>query len=182
MKNILLAGLVTAMITTSAFAAKGGKTVTTTTTLTDEQLDTLVFIYQEEKVARDTYITLGDIYSNQTVFANIQVSEQEHIDKAEGLCDTYGADTSGINENEVGEFVVPVLQELYDTLVAQGAQSEISALMVGEYVEITDIDDLEHAEIGMPNDVVNTYENLKAGSLNHLAAFRGAIDSYNASN
>jgi hypothetical protein len=31
----------------------------------------------------------------------------------------------------------------------------------------------------MPSDVVNTYENLKAGSLNHLAAFRDAIDAYN---
>lgn len=179
MKNILLAGLAVAIVTTSAFA---GKPVSTTVTLTDEQLDTLVFIYQEEKVARDTYITLGNIYSNQTVFANIQESEQEHIDKAEGLCDTYGADTSGINEKKVGEFVVPVLQELYDTLIAQGTQSELSALMVGEYVEITDIDDLEHAQIGMPSDVVRVYENLKAGSLNHLAAFRNAIDTYNSSN
>lgn len=67
----------------------------------------------------------------------------------------------------VGEFVVPVLQELYDTLVAQGSQSELSALKVGEDVELADIDDLEHAEIGMPSDVVTVYENLKAGSFNH---------------
>lgn len=177
MKKLAIAGLTTALLTT-ALVAKG-KTVTTTTTLTGEQLDTLVFIYQEEKVARDTYITLGNMYSNQTVFANIQLSEQTHIDKAEGLCDTYGADTSAINEGNVGEFEIPVLQELYDTLVAQGTQSELSALMVGEYVEITDIDDLEHAEIGMPSDVVQVYENLKSGSLNHLAAFRSAIDAYN---
>jgi len=177
MKKLAIAGLTTALLTTALMAQ--GKTVTTTTTLTGEQLDTLVFIYQEEKVARDTYITLGNMYSNQTVFANIQLSEQEHIDKAEGLCDTYGADTSAINEDNVGEFEIPVLQELYDTLIAQGSQSELSALMVGEYVEITDIDDLEHAEIGMPSDVVQVYENLKAGSLNHLAAFRSAIDAYN---
>ena len=176
MKKMVMAGLTAAVMTTGAMAAKP---VTTTVTLTDEQLDTLVFIYQEEKVARDTYITLGDIYSNQTVFANIQESEQEHIDKAEGLCDKYGADTSGINEQKVGEFVVPVLQELYDTLVAQGSVSELAALNVGEYVELTDIDDLEHAEIGMPSDVVNTYENLKEGSLSHLAAFRDAIAAYN---
>ena len=178
-KKMVIAGLATAVMTTSLMAAKP---VTSTITLTEEQLDTLVFIYQEEKVARDTYITLGNIYSNQTVFANIQVSEQEHIDKAEGLCDTYGADKSGIQEQNVGEFVVPVLQELYDTLIAQGSVSELAALNVGEYVELTDIDDLEHAEIGMPSDVVNTYENLKAGSLNHLAAFRDAIDAYNNSN
>ncbi|QOP41575.1 DUF2202 domain-containing protein [Sulfurimonas marina] len=177
MKKLAIAGLTTALLTT-ALVAKG-KTVTTSTTLTDEQLDTLVFIYQEEKVARDTYITLGNMYSNQTVFANIQLSEQEHIDQAEALCDTYGADTSAIDESNVGEFEVPVLQELYDTLIAQGTQSELSALMVGEYIEITDIDDLEHAEEGMPTDVVNVYENLKAGSLSHLDGFRAAIDVYN---
>ena len=177
MKKIALATLAATLLASGAIAAQNS-----TPMLSGEQLDTLVFIYQEEKVARDTYITLGDIYSNQNVFANIQLSEQEHIDKAEILCDRYGADTSAIDETKVGEFVVPVLQELYDTLVAQGTQSELSALMVGEYVEITDIDDLEHASIGMPADVVNTYENLKAGSLNHLAAFRDAIDAYNNSN
>lgn len=177
MKKLLTAGLALAILTTGAIAAKGGgKTVTTSTTLSADQLDTLVFIYQEEKVARDTYITLGNMYSNQNVFATIQDSEQTHIDKAQGLCETYGADISNIDETNVGDFVVPVLQELYDTLIAQGTQSELSALMVGEYVELTDIDDLEHAEIGMPSDVVNVYENLKAGSYNHLDAFRSAIN------
>ncbi len=170
MKKLGLAAVTTAVLATATQAA----------TLSDEKKDTLVFIYQEEKVARDTYITLGNIYTNQSTFANIQLSEQEHIDKAQGLCEKYGADISTIDESAVGEFVVPVLQELYDTLVAQGSQSELDALKVGEFVEVTDIDDLEHAEIGMPKDVVNTYENLKAGSLNHLAAFRSAIDSYNA--
>jgi len=175
MKKMILAGVAAATVTTSAFAAKA---VTTTVTLSDEQLDTLVYIYQEEKVARDVYITLGNIYSGQTVFANIQESEQEHIDKAEILCDRYGADTSGIVEENVGEFVLPVLQELYDTLVASGSQSELGALMVGEYIELTDIDDLDNAAEGMPSDVVSTYENLKEGSLSHLAGFRDAIEAY----
>lgn len=64
-------------------------------------------------------------------------------------------------------------------MVAQGYQSELSGLMVGEYIELTDIDDLEHAQIGMPSDVVKVYENLKDGSLSHLDAFRSAIDAYN---
>jgi hypothetical protein len=101
------------------------------------------------------------------------------MDKAQGLCETYGVDISNVDESAVGVFVVPVLQELYDTLVAQGYQSELSALMAGEYVELTEIDDLEHAEIGMPSDIVNVYENLKTGSYNHLDAFRSAINAYN---
>lgn len=179
-KKIALAGLAVALLTTSSFAAGKGKNggTTTTATMTQAQKDTLLFIYQEEKVARDTYITLGNLYPDQNTFATIQGSEQTHIDKAQGLCETYGVDISNVDESNVGEFVVPVLQELYNTLVAQGSQSELSALKVGEYVEITDIDDLEHAEIGMPADVVTVYENLKAGSYNHLDAFRSAISKY----
>ena len=177
MKSITITGIAVAILATSSFAA--GRQSSTSTELTQEQKDTLLFIYQEEKVARDVYITLGNAYANQTTFAMIQGSEQEHIDKAKGLCETYDVDISEVDESAIGVFVVPVLQELYDTLVAQGYQSELSALMVGEYVELTDIEDLEHAEIGMPSDVVNVYENLKAGSYNHLDAFRSAIDAYN---
>ena len=101
------------------------------------------------------------------------------MDSAQGLCEKYGVDISNVDETDIGVFVVPVLQELYDTLVAQGYQSELSGLMVGEYIELTDIDDLEHAEVGMPSDVVKVYENLKAGSYNHLDAYRSAIDAYN---
>ncbi len=179
-KKIAIAGLAAALLVTSAAAAKGGNGggSSSSTELTQEQKDTLLFIYQEEKVARDTYITLGNLYPSQSTFANIQLSEQEHIDSAQGLCEKYGVDISNVRENKVGEFVVPVLQELYDTLVAQGSTSELDALKVGEYVEITDIDDLEHAEIGMPADVVNVYENLKAGSYSHLDAFRAALAAY----
>jgi hypothetical protein len=181
-KKIAVASLTVALLATSAVAAKGGKRGggdTTSSSMTQEQKDTLLFIYQEEKVARDTYITLGNQYPNQKVFGNIQGSEQKHMDSAQTLCEKYGVDISNVDEADIGVFVVPLLQELYDTLIAQGYQSELSGLMVGEYVELTDIDDLEHAEIGMPSDVVNIFENLKAGSYNHLDAFRSAINAYN---
>ena len=180
LKRIAIAGMAVALLASSGVAAGKGKASTSSTnTLTQEQKDSLLFIYQEEKVARDAYITLGNYYPNQNVYQNIQKSEQKHMDSAQGLCETYNVNISNVDETDIGVFVVPVLQELYDTLVAQGYQSELSGLMVGEYIELTDIDDLEHAEVGMPSDVVNVYENLKAGSLSHLDAFRSAIDSYN---
>jgi len=181
LKKIALAGMSLALIATVSLAAGNGKNQTTTTSssLSEAQKDTLLFIYQEEKVARDAYITLGEYYPSQGVYQNIQSSEQKHMDSAQGLCETYGVDISNVDESDVGVFVVPVLQELYDTLVAQGYQSELSGLMVGEYIELTDIDDLEHAQEEMPSDVVRVYENLKAGSYSHLDAFRGAIDAYN---
>lgn len=144
--------------------------------MTGAQKDSLFFIYQEEKVARDVYITLGKKYPSENTFASIQKSEQRHIDSARGLCEKYGVDISTVDEASVGDFVLPVLQELYDTCVEEGSQSLGEALRVGELIEVTDIDDLENAAIGMPNDVVNVFNNLKEGSYNHLDAFQTAID------
>lgn len=183
-KQIAIVMLTIALLASSSLAAGKGKNSankmsSSVTSLTQEQKDTLLFIYQEEKVARDVYITLGNYYPNQTTFANIQKSEQKHMNSAKVLCEKYGVDISNVDETDIGVFVVPVLQELYDTLVAQGYQSELSALMVGEYVELTDIDDLEHAQVGMPDDVFKVFENLKEGSYNHLDAFRSALNAYN---
>ena len=147
----------------------------TTTVMTEEQKDMLFFIYQEEKVARDVYITLGNIYTKENTFASIQLSEQRHMDAAQELCEKYGVDTSVVDEDQVGSFVLPVLQELYDTCVSEGEKSLLDALKIGELIEITDIDDLEHASVGMPEDVVKVYDSLLEGSLSHLDAFTTAI-------
>jgi hypothetical protein len=170
-----LSGVALFSSTTYARGRTGGGGGRTTTGLTNEQKDTLFFIYQEEKVARDVYITLGNIYTNENTFASIQKSEQRHIDSARDLCEKYGVDITGVDEGSVGDFELQPLQELYDNCVAQGSDSLIEALKVGVFIEITDIDDLERAAVGMPNDVVNVYENLKEGSLNHLDAFETAV-------
>ena len=146
-------------------------------TLNDEQKDELFFIYQEEKVARDVYIKLGEQYPDENNFASIQISEQRHIDAARGLCEKYGVSIEGVDEDSVGNFVLPVLQDLYDTCIALGEESLLDALKVGELIEVTDIKDLDHAinDLGMPDDVVGVYESLKEGSYNHLDAFQTAI-------
>ncbi|MEJ2501159.1 MAG: DUF2202 domain-containing protein, partial [Campylobacterales bacterium] len=161
----------------TALEAKGGKKGGNngSTTLSEEKKDKLFYIFQEEKVARDIYITLGELYPEENTFAMIQLSEQRHIEAAGTLCDTYGVDTSYVNLDFVGQFELPLLQQLYDTCVEQGSISKLDALKVGELIELTDIDDLESAMVGMPQDVVNVFSNLKAGSLNHLDAFRRAI-------
>lgn len=143
--------------------------------LTDEQKDELFFIYQEEKLARDVYITLGNEYPDENTFAYIQLSEQRHIDSVEQLCIKYNVDISAVNEDVIGEFVLPELQELYEQLVAAGMVSLPAALQVGIDIEILDITDLEERAVGMPSDVVRVFENLKEGSQNHLEAFTYAL-------
>lgn len=176
LSKMLITSLSGAALLTTSAVAKGGRSSTSTSTpMTETQKDKLFFIYQEEKVARDVYITLGEMYPNENTFASIQLSEQRHIDSARGLCTKYGVNISGVDEGSVGNFVLPVLQELYDSCVAQGTESHLDALKVGELIEVTDIKDLEDSMVGMPTDVVNVFSNLKEGSLNHLDAFRSAI-------
>jgi hypothetical protein len=169
--------LVTGAAGATALQAKGGRTGgdTQTVALSDEQKDRLFYIFQEEKVARDVYITLGEQYPAENTFALIQLSEQSHIEAAQSLCDKYEVDTSYVSLDVIGQFELPVLQKLYDTCVAQGSISLLDGLKVGELIELTDLSDLENAEIEMPEDVVKVFENLKAGSQNHLDAFRRAI-------
>ncbi|MDD3591085.1 MAG: DUF2202 domain-containing protein [Sulfurovum sp.] len=175
LSKVMMTGIGSAALLSTSAYAKGPRNNSSTQTLTEAQKDKLFFIYQEEKVARDVYITLGNIYTDENTFASIQVSEQRHMDAARGLCEKYGVDISEVDEGRVGHFVLPVLQELYDTCVSTGEESRLDALKIGELIELTDIDDLEEASVGMPGDVVNVFGNLKEGSYNHLDAFRTAI-------
>lgn len=169
-------GLGAVATATTAFAS-GGKNKSDE--LTDEQKDKLFYIFQEEKVARDVYITLGKQYPEESTFALIQISEQDHILSAQVLCERYGIDTSIVNLSQeddfVGQFELLEMQELYNSCIELGQASLYEALKVGEHIEITDIEDLEHAAEGMPSDVVRVYDHLKEGSLEHLAAFEKAI-------
>jgi len=145
--------------------------------LDTELKEALLFMYQEEKMARDVYYTLGLKYPTATTFANIQLSEQKHMDAVENLCLKYGVDISAVDENAIGEFVLPELQKLYDTLVEQGSASLLEGLKVGIAIEAKDIEDIVTYEEGMPSDVVTVFENLRAGSMNHLEAFQTAYDA-----
>ena len=146
-----------------------------TTILTEDQKDMLFFIYEGEKVARDVYITLGKIHKDENAFALMRFSEQRHINCARDLCNTYGVETSQVNEDTVGKFESLVLQTLYDACTEKGKKSLHDALEVAEFIETTDIEDLEQASVGMPNDVINVYENIKKRNIRHLDTFQAAL-------
>ncbi|WP_309496234.1 DUF2202 domain-containing protein [Sulfurovum sp.] len=146
-----------------------------TTILSDEQKDMLFFIYEGEKVARDVYITLGEVHKDEDTFALMQFSEQRHMNCTRDLCDTYGVEISQVNEENVGKFESLVLQTLYDACTEKGEKSLHDALEVGEYIENVEIEDLEQATVGMPSDVVNVYENIKKRNLRHMDTFQAAL-------
>jgi len=164
-KKVLLGMLAVMALSGSMFAG------VTTTTLSSTQKASLLFMYQEEKVARDVYYTLGKKYPTAKTFADIQLSEQQHVDAVEKLCIKYKVDISKVQESVVGVFVLPELQTLYNILLAQGSTSLLAGLKVGVAIEEKDIADILVAEVGMPSDVVSVFENLRAGSYSHLDAF-----------
>ena len=132
----------------------------------------IVFMREEEKLARDVYTVLADAWGIQT-FVNITASEQQHMDAVAGLLDAYGiADPAATTAP--GEFVDPDLQALYDDLVARGLTSPEEALRVGVLIEETDIADLAARASDDPT-VQSVWDRLTAGSENHLRAFTNAL-------
>jgi len=53
--------------------------------------DWLTYIREEEKLARDVYLYLYDMWGS-SIFDNISVSEQAHMDAIKTLIDRYGLD------------------------------------------------------------------------------------------
>lgn len=143
--------------------------------LTQEQKDMLFFIFQGEKVARDVYMILSKIYKNESTFALMKYAEQRDVDLARELCNTYDVKTTEIDEDTVGKFESQVLQTLYDECIEKGKRSLLDALEVGEFLETTDIEDLEQTSVGMPSNVVDVYNKLMRRNKTHLSAFQAAI-------
>jgi len=138
--------------------------------LTDTQKEGLVFMIEEEKMARDVYTHLYNTHELR-IFANIARAEQQHMDALQALLDRYELEAP-LTLGEVGVFENDELQALYDELTVKGDLSLVDALGVGVAIEEVDIADLEDMlNAGVPEDFTMIYENLLKGSYNHLNAF-----------
>ncbi len=133
--------------------------------------DGLIFMREEEKLARDVYIVLYEKW-NRRVFNNISQSEQRHTNAVLYLINRYGINDP-VSDDGVGVFTNPDLQNLYNQLTDQGTASLEEALKVGAAIEEIDILDLDKQlnEVIDNEDIKIVYENLRNGSYNHLRAF-----------
>lgn len=142
--------------------------------LSDQELADVLYLREEEKLARDVYLTLS-LSWELPLFDHIPRSEQQHMDLVVLLIDRYGL-TDPVGDNDIGEFTDPGLQALYDQLVADGRVSLTDGLAVGALIEETDLADLRVLIATTDNaDVALIAHNLAAGSRNHLRAFVGAL-------
>lgn len=143
------------------------------TTLTQADKEALMFMLEEEKLARDTYTFLDDLWSiNQ--FANIKTSEQAHMNAVENLLIQYNIDYT---ISPIGEFVNQELQGFYDQFEIDGSVSLANALQIGATIEDLDIVDLQsYLDATANTSLIDVFENLQCGSRNHLRSFVSTIN------
>lgn len=138
--------------------------------LNSTELTSLSVMREEEKLARDVYITLYNKWG-VNIFTNISSSEQTHMDAILMLLNKYSL-TDPVGSNAVGVFTNTTLQTLYNQLVAQGNASVLDAYKVGATIEDLDIFDLKTALISIDNqDIHLVYDMLTKGSRNHMRSF-----------
>ena len=141
-----------------------------TSELEDTEIHHLLFIREEEKMARDVYRVLYEKWGNP-IFANIVESEQAHMDAMANLLAFYGI-VDPVMSDEIGAFTEPTIAGLFELLVNWGLESEIEALLVGAYIEEYDILDIWAAYNETDEERIRkVYQNLYEGSYNHLDAF-----------
>lgn len=174
--TLVVCGLVTAWFVQPAMAKKGrkGGKPAPVPVLTEDEASDLLFMREEEKLARDVYITMYAEWG-VAVFDNISKSEQTHMDKILDLLNKYGLEDPALG---FGEFADPELQELFDVLIEAGLHSKLDALMVGALIEEVDMEDIVLAmERTDKADILTVYGNLLAGSENHMNAFVKNIEA-----
>ena len=160
--------------------------------LTPAVEETLAYMGNEERLAHDIYMNLYNYHLTNgeeiKQLVNIaQNAEVQHINIVQSLVQKYELDGSALVENPIadsgvtqaempsGEYGIPALQALYDTLYAKGINSKQDALEVGCMVEVTDVNDLDAdiaiAEAAGATDVVDAYNILRDGSYSHYWSF-----------
>ncbi|MET0065001.1 MAG: DUF2202 domain-containing protein [Candidatus Thiodiazotropha sp.] len=159
----------------------------------------LVFMREEEKLARDVYTTLGMMYPDSSVFGRIDDSEQRHTDAVREMLANYGVADPSTNDNTgvfTGEEYGAYFQDKYDALINQAASGELSALYVGALIEELDMLDIRRCPeviLSQDNDIdredqcgldytdepdiQRLYESLLEGSENHLRGYVAAIET-----
>lgn len=134
--------------------------------LTEKQL---LYLIEEEKMAHDVYTVMFEKYGAR-VFGNILKSESTHQERVLTLLEARSI--ADPRSSEIGVFVDSDLQKFYNDLIAQGMQNETEAYKAGVLIEETDIADLSNQlATTTQQDVVDTLEDLRSASENHLRAF-----------
>lgn len=165
--------------------------------LSQELLNTLSHMGNEERLAYDIYNALYAIWPSANQLHNIATNgEKTHIESVQVLVRKYVTDYSSFSNVDLpelgykdaavvdmtaGVYDISAIQDLYDALLIKGSQSKQDALEVGCMVEVIDINDLteyiELAEQSNIDDIVSTFTSLRNGSYSHYNTFDTALQN-----
>lgn len=161
----------------------------------------LTFMREEEKLARDVYLTFSQMYPAQSVFGSIgTMSEQTHTDTMRDKLTQYSLPDPNPDTNNLpgsiglfyGQEWGDYFSEKFNQLIDKGSVSELDALYVGAFIEELDMNDIAvcpkvMVDAGYPQvcglnytdarGLQRSYANLINGSENHLRAFVGQIEA-----
>jgi len=173
--------LVSILLASAAFAGNTGRSGgASSRTLDATESAGIVFMREEEKLARDVYQLLYTQWG-QPIFSNIAASEQQHMDAVGTLIARYKLPDPA-SHTGTGVFVDPELQTMFNALMSQGQASLQAALQVGAMIEDLDIKDLNERIAQTDNpDVKQVYGNLLKGSRNHLRSFVAQLSTLGVS-
>ncbi|MEG3640721.1 DUF2202 domain-containing protein [Magnetococcus sp. PR-3] len=143
--------------------------------LTPEEKRYLIYMREEEKLARDVYLHLYDTW-RVAIFRSVSRSEQRHMDAVLRMLNRYGLEDP-VGQDVRGRFQDRDLRDLYQKLIKRGERSLGEALKVGGLVEELDISDLNKAmRETSAQDVTRVYQNIQRGSFNHLRSFAHGVE------
>jgi len=152
-----------------------------TSNLNDEEVSGLLFMREEEELARDLYLDIYAAKDNRlNIFKSISDNaETKHAEAIRVLLEKY--QISDPSTGERNTYTDNDLQDLYNSLLNNAIGSDdLAALRVGALVEETDIMDINahKANVSLEHtDIISTYDNLLCGSRNHLRSFVKQIES-----
>lgn len=180
MKNIFLTLIIIATLIISSCVNDDNianeqfmKEAAVETILTTQEIEDLLFLREEEKLAKDVYLFSFEKYNLQ-IFKNISNSEAQHISSVLNLLNKYNIDDPA--SLEIGIFNNVDLQSIYNILIEQSSISLLEALKVGNKIEDLDIKDLSLNETRTDKlDLLLVYTSLKCGSRNHLRNFNNQL-------
>ena len=198
--SAIIAGTATAMAMAIAMAGKAAYASTEGIVLDYNEQTHLIFMREEEKLARDVYMELGAMYPDHSIFGRIDDSEQRHTDAVKAMIEKYGIEDPNTNDNVgvyTGEDYGWYFTEKFSELVERASISELEALYVGAFIEELDMMDInqcpriivetdngindasECGRVYTDNaDVANLYASLLDGSDSHLEGYVRVIEKY----
>lgn len=193
-------GIAAAMAVLIAAAGKAAYADVDGIVLDHNEQTHLIFMREEEKLARDVYMELSAMYPKHPIFGKIDDSEQKHTDAVRAMIKKYGLEDPSTNDN-VGVYTGAeygwYFTEKFHQLVERASISELEALYVGAFIEELDMMDInqcpkvivetdngindvsECGKVYTDNaDVANLYASLLDGSDSHLESYVRNIERY----